>query len=125
MYDLNDPDYVADYLRRHALEQPEQKPPTEPTQEDLSMRHSRSGPMAPEWSRRYTDTESKKGTIGPVAKYPWRTMPVNGTFQIPPGPDQPSYRGLQSTCWTKSKILCRKFRVHQYEDGTIEVWRER
>jgi hypothetical protein len=82
-----------------------------------------AGPVgAPEWAARLSRNNGKKGA--PI-KYPFDTMPVNGTFRVPPEIKRPSWLSFRVYCSKKSAQLNKKFHCHQHPDGTFEVWRQR
>jgi hypothetical protein len=61
---------------------------------------------------------------GPREVYPWSTVAVNGTFDIPPGPGQPKISTIRVACSRKGRKMGRKFLCHRYDDGRIQVWRQ-
>jgi hypothetical protein len=68
--------------------------------------------------------QTSSGARGPAEKYPFRTLPLNGTFKVSPDSSRCSWKSFRVMCAYKSSLLGRKFRCHKHDDGTFEVWRE-
>jgi hypothetical protein len=56
--------------------------------------------------------------------YPFGLLEVGQTFDIPAGPGQPKMETMRSYCSKKGAELRKKFLVHQYPDGLIQVYRK-
>ena len=76
---------------------------------------------APEWAK---EQMTRKPTgLGSPNRYPWSTTPVGGTFDIPPGPHQPTLVTMKKRCYKKLRAGAGDFICHQYPDGLIQVYR--
>ena len=62
---------------------------------------------------------------GPKAKYPFASMQVGDVFDIPPGDEQPMLSSVRVYCSQRGRDLNRKFLCHRYENGLIQVYREK
>lgn len=63
-------------------------------------------------------------SLGRTPKYPFRTMEIGTTFDIPVGSDQPRLSSVRVYCHQRGRELGKKFLCHQYPDGLIQVFRQ-
>lgn len=92
--------------------------PTAPQTEEAQRDASQSPLQPPVWAN------EPRGSKGRPPKYPFASLPVNGTFRLPPGDGQPTLRRMQEYCSQRGRALNKRFLCHRYADGTIEVWRK-